>query len=442
MNEVRRTTRRRALSGTRRNALPGPDDIARQVLPNGIVVLARENFTTQSVVIAGSLALGSMFETPDKAGLASFVASSLMRGTKNRDFDTIHETLESIGASLGIGGGVHTTGFSGKALAEDLPVLLNMLSDALCNPAFPVDQTERLRGEILTGLRIRAQDTRAVAGETFRKLAYPEAHPYNRSSQGEIETVSKISLKEMRAFHKRHYGPRGMIIVIVGAVHVQDAVAQVRSVFESWTNPVQPEPPSLPDVPPIPETRQQFVFVPGKTQSDIVLGWPGPSRFAPDFQAANLANNVLGVFGMMGRLGKTVREDQGLAYYSYSRLSGGMGPGPWQVLAGVNPANVHQAIDSVIAEVERMIAELVSEEDLADNKANFTGRLPLNLESNEGVASSILNIETYNLGLDYLRRYASTINAITREQVLDAARKYLSPRAYALAVAGPDGDKP
>jgi zinc protease len=423
-----------------RNALPGPDDITREVLPNGIVILARENFTTQSVVIAGSLQVGSIFETPDKAGLSSFVASSLLRGTKNRDFDTIHETLEGLGASLGIGGGMHATSFNGKSLAEDLQTLLDLLSDALCNPGFPVDQTERLRGEILTALRIRAQDTRSVANDTFRKLAYPERHPYSRSTQGEIDTISGISLDEMAAFHARHYGPRGMIIVVVGAVKAQDAIRHVRNTFGKWQNPAQPMVPALTDVPSVPETRQQFVYVPGKTQSDIVLGWPGPSRFASDFQAANLANNILGVFGMMGRLGKTVREDQGLAYYSYSRLSGGLGPGPWQIVAGVNPASVRQAVDSVIVEVERMIAEPVSEQDLADNKANFTGRLPLNLESNEGVASSILNMETYNLGLDYLRRYADLINAISREQVRAAAQKYLSPRAYALAVAGPESE--
>src|SRR5213592_1626957 len=111
---------RMARMNNARNALPGPDDIAREVLPNGIIVLARENFTTQSVVIAGSVQVGSIFEAMEKTGLSSFVASSLMRGTKNRDFDTLHETLEGIGASLGIGGGMHTTGFNGKSLAEDL----------------------------------------------------------------------------------------------------------------------------------------------------------------------------------------------------------------------------------------------------------------------------------------------------------------------------------
>jgi len=421
-----------------RNTLPGADDITRAELPNGIVVLARENFTSQSVVISGSLEVGSIFETEQTAGTSSLAASSLLRGTLDRDFDTIHEALEGIGASLGIGGGVHTTNFGGKSLAEDLSTLLELLSDALRNPAFPTDQVERLRGEVLTGLKIRAQDTRSVASDTFRKLAYPAVHPYSRSATGEIETVSAITIDGLRAFHTRHYGPRGLIIVVVGAVKAEDAIRQVTAALGDWRNSAQPDVPALPDAPALTEARPEMKAVPGKTQSDLVLGWPGPSRYAPDFQAANLANSILGVFGMMGRLGKTVREEQGLAYYCGSQLSGGPGPGPWRVSAGINPANVQLAIDSALREVERITTELVGEDELADNKANFIGRLPLTLESNEGVASSILNIETYQLGLDYLRGYAHLINAITREDVSAAARKYLDPKAYALAVAGPD----
>ncbi len=421
-----------------KQSLPGPDDIVREVLPNGLVILVRENFTTPSVVINGLVQVGSIYEAQAKSGLANIVTGALMRGTRSRDFNTIHETLEGLGASLGLGGGVHTSSFSGKSLAEDLPTLLELLSDTLRNPSFPKDQVERLRGEILTGMKIRAQDTRSVANEEFRKLAYPSDHPYSRNLYGEVETVTGFTLEEMNAFHAENFGPRGMILVIVGAVAANDVIKQVRDVFEGWQNSKQPESPKLPAVPPLPENRQQFAVIPGKTQSDIILGWPGPSRFAPDFQAASLANNILGVFGMMGRLGKTVREDQGLAYYCGSRVSGGMGPGPWQVSAGVNPTNVRLAIDSCLREINRITKEPVSDQDLEDNKANFIGRLPLNLESSEGVASSILNMEMYSLGLDYLRRYKDLISAITQTQVQAAAQKYLSPVGYALAVAGPE----
>ncbi|MBO9309424.1 MAG: insulinase family protein [Chloroflexi bacterium] len=421
-------------------SLPSSADILRVVLPNGITVLARENFANQSVVISGSLAVGSLLEPEDKQGLADFVASALMRGTRNRDFDTLHEALESIGANLSVSGGAHSTGFGGKALAEDLNVLLSILADVLRNPAFPPDQTERLRGELLTGLKIRMQDTRSVAFENLRSLLYPAEHPYSRSMFALAESLPRLTLDELHAFHAQHYGANGMIIVIVGAVKAEDAVRMVAEQLGDWRNPAQPAMPEVSAVPPLPEPRKVFKTVDGKTQSDIVIGWAGPSRFAPDFQAANLANNILGVFGMMGRLGKAVREEQGLAYYAYSTVRGGHGPTPWTATAGVNPKNVQRAIESILREVERLTSELVTEEELADSKANFTGSLPLTLETNEGVAASILSMETFKLGLDYLKHYAEQINAITREDVLRAAQRYLSPKAYALSVAGPPLD--
>ncbi|MBX3064739.1 MAG: insulinase family protein [Anaerolineae bacterium] len=422
---------------TNATSFPSPADVARVVLPNGIIVLARENFASQSVVITGSLRVGSIHEPAERTGLASFVTAALMRGTHNRDFDTLHGELEGIGASLGIGGGVHTSSFSGKSLAEDLPTLLDLLSDVLRYPAFPQDQTERLRGEMLTGLRIRLQDTRAVASDSFRNLTYPEGHPYRRDLNGTVESMSRLTLDEVREFHRSTFGPNAMIIVVVGAVKAEDAIAQVRRTFEGWQNPDQPAEIALPPIPAMTEIRQQFNVIPGKTQSDIVMGWTGPSRLSPDFHHANIANNILGVFGMMGRLGKTVREEQGLAYSAGSRVGGGFGPSPWSVSAGVNPANVRLALDSIVAQVKRMTDEMVSEDELEENKQNFIRRLPLSLESNEGVAGSILNMEIYHLGLDYLQRYADIINAITREDLLRAAQTYLKPDAYALGVAGP-----
>jgi zinc protease len=182
-----------------------------------------------------------------------------------------------------------------------------------------------------------------------------------------------------------------------------------------------------------------YVPLPGKTQSDIVLGVPGPGRADPNFHAARLVNSILGQFGMYGRLGASVREAQGLAYYSYSSVEGEAGPGPWRVSAGVNPASVQQAIDSILAEITRITSEPVTPEELADNKSYFTGRLPIQLENNEGVAVSILRMERFGLGLDYLQRYADLIQALTAEDLLRAAQTYWRPGAYALAVSGPPG---
>jgi zinc protease len=140
---------------------------------------------------------------------------------------------------------------------------------------------------------------------------------------------------------------------------------------------------------------------------------------------------------MMGRIGKVVREAAGLAYYAASSLGGGLGPGPWDVSAGVDPQAVDPAIDLILQEIRRFTSEPVTSEELADSQANYIGRLPISLESNVGIASALLGLERYQLGLDYYRRYPDLVRAITAEQVLQAARHYLDPDRLAIAVAGP-----
>ncbi|HVM72770.1 MAG TPA: insulinase family protein, partial [Anaerolineales bacterium] len=131
------------------------------------------------------------------------------------------------------------------------------------------------------------------------------------------------------------------------------------------------------------------------------------------------------------------REKSGLAYYASSTLNAGIGPGSWAVSAGVNPANVQKAQKLIIDEIERFVEDGVTSEELEDSQSNFIGRMPLSLESNSGVANALLNIERYDLGLDYFRRYPEMVRAVTPEQVLAAARKYLDPQRLAIAIAGP-----
>jgi zinc protease len=368
--------------------------------------------------------------------LAAFSASALMRGTTNRTFEQIYQEVESVGASVHVSGGTHTTGFGAKSLAEDLSLALDVLADVMRRPTFPSSEVEKLRGEILTDLEERAHNTRRMASLTFHELVYPETHPYSRSLIGYPETISAINHDDLATFYAERYGPQGMVIVIAGAVETAEALRQVKDAFGDWSGSLHERKP-LPETHRIADVRERFVPIPGKTQSDIVLGYPGPARTEPDFLDAIVCNTILGVFGLMGRLGDKVREEQGLAYYSYSRVDGGHGPGPWYVVAGVNPINVEQAVASIRTEIKRLCQEPVSAEELADNQAFITGSLPLALETNEGVARSIIRMERYNLGLDYLQRYADLINEIAPERVQAAAQRWLDPDAYALAIAGP-----
>lgn len=417
-------------------SIPGPETIVRHELGNGIVVLVHENHASPVAIVSGYLQVGARDERPEQAGLADFVASALMRGTESRSFEQIYEQLESVGASMDISSSVHTTSFGASSLAEDLPLTLDILADALRRPTFPPSEVEKLRGEILTDLEERAHDTQRMANLVFHELAYPPGHPYARSLIGYPETIAAITRDDLAAFHQAGYGPQGMVLAITGAVKAEEALAQVEAVLGDWSGPSYARGP-LPDAPRLSEARERFTPIPGKTQADIVLGYPGPARTDPAFLDAAVCNTILGIFGLMGRLGETIREEQGLAYYAYSRLDGGPGPGPWRVIAGVNPASVAHAVASIRAEIARICQEPVSEEELADNKAFITGSLPLRLETNEGIAQAILDMERYRLGLDYLERYAALIAAITAEQVQAAAQRWLDPDAYALAVAGP-----
>ena len=418
------------------NSLPGPDDIYREVLPNGITVLSRSNFNSPSVVISGFFEAGALFDPDEKLGLSEYTVLSLMRGTRKRSFDEIYNALESVGAGLGLNTGVHKSGFNGRSLAEDLPLLLDLLSEALTMPAFPKAEIEKLRAQLLTGLAIRAEDTADMASMVFDNILF-KGHPYSRPEDGFPETISKIKREDLVKFHREHYGPRGMVIAVVGGVKPEDAVRQVKRALGGWQVKGQKEMPALPPLKPLKKMVSRHHRISGKSQSDLIIGTNGPMRRDPEFMSASIGNNILGQFGMMGRIGDVVREKSGLAYYAYSSLSAGLGPGSWEVSAGVNPQNVKKASELILDELKRFVQEGVTPDELADTKANFVGRLPLSLESNGGVANALLNIERHQLGLDYYHRYAGLVNDVTADDVLTTARKFIDPDKLVIAAAGP-----
>lgn len=414
---------------------PNTTTIYREVLPNGITVLVYERFASPSFVIEGLIRAGALNETRATAGLANFTAVSLMHGTQSRPFEQIYDQLESVGAELSFDGGYHSSSFSGQGLIEDIDLILEICADALRNPTFPEAQIKQIQGQLMTALHMRANDTRAMASLAFDELIYGD-HPYGRSEVGYHETIRAINASDLAQFHQKHYGPAHMIVTIVGAIKAETAVAKIASIFGDWQNSDQPAPIQVADVLRPAERKQIHVAMADKQQADIRLGLPGPRRAVPDYLDMSLANTILGVFGMMGRIGNSVREEQGLAYYAYSRLQGGLGPAPWCAIAGVAPHAVDQAIQSILDEIKRMQDELVPEDELADNKAYRIGSLPMGLETNSGIADVISDIEFYELGLDYLMDYPDQIEAISAEQIRAAAQKYLSTEQIGIAVAG------
>lgn len=418
---------------------PHSGNISYTKLENGITILVYENFTAQSVVVAGTLHAGAVYDPVSQKGLASLTANLLMRGTINYDFDMIHTQLEDIGADLEIYAGTHKAGFMGKSLAEDLHIVLDVLSDAFQKPVFPKDEFHRAVGEHKTWLKYQNQDTRRRAEDAFHQMVYPESHPYHYPTRGVIRTIDQITIEDLREFHASHYSPDGMIICVVGAVKASYVVDLIRERFAAWTTQKRTQ--TAMDFFSVPKAnkllRHQEIIA-GKSQADIVLGIAGPSRFSNLYQHANLANGILGQFGMMGRLGEVIREQLGLVYYVYSRLNGGFGPGAWYVSAGVDPADTDEVIEHILQEIEKMCVLAITPQELDDVKAYFVGRLPLQLENNEGICMTLMTLESYHLGLDYLLEYPDMIKSVTADDIYEVMSKYWGDHRLVISVAGPE----
>jgi zinc protease len=404
------------------------------VLDNGLVVLVRENHAAPVVVVDGLLPGGSVLDPRGKTGLASFTASMLTRGSAHYNFDHFNEIVESVGASVAAGADDHTLSFGSTSLSEDFPQMLTVLADMLRRPTFAPEHVQRVRSQKLVRIQEREEDTQELAGLRFYETIYPD-HPYGRATSGYADTVAAITRDDLVAFHADRVTPNGGVIVVVGDVESQTVLELVQSHLGHWRGsaPVR----DLPPIPTFAEVRTRVYDLPGKFQSDIYIGGPAVPRHHPDFFPIRIANTILGRFAMMGRLGENVREQQGLAYYVYSSQEAGPHAGLWYAAAGVNPANVDQAVESIQQEFARLAEEEVDEEELRDTQAYLTGILPLQLETNDGVAGTLLNMEWQGLGLDYLSRYNDLVNGVTAADVQRVARQYLRPDAYALVIAGP-----
>jgi zinc protease len=174
-----------------------------------------------------------------------------------------------------------------------------------------------------------------------------------------------------------------------------------------------------------------------KAQADIAYGFTTILRSDPAFYAYWLMNNILGEYSIGGRLGDSIRERQGMAYYVYSALDANVAPGPLLIRAGVNPANVERALASIDEEVARMANDGPTGQELAESRQFLIGSLPRRLETNVGIATFLQMMEFFDLGMDFDLRVPDLLARVTREDVHAAARAVLDPSRAAVVIAGP-----
>jgi zinc protease len=227
-----------------------------------------------------------------------------------------------------------------------------------------------------------------------------------------------------------------MSLALVGDLTAERAIEAASTVFGSWQKPV-PETVEVRPVPPAGIRRVQVLPMMNKAQADIAYGFAAIRRRDPQYYAYSLMNNILGQYALGGRLGDSIRERQGMAYYSFSSLDASVGPGPLIVRAGVSPANVERAVASIDAELAKMALEGPTDKELAESKQYLIGSMPRTLETNVGIATFLQTAELFGLGLDYDVRLPSLLAEVTRDEVHDAARAVLDPSRAAIVVAGP-----
>jgi zinc protease len=409
----------------------------RLALDNGLVVLHNRAAANPSVTIRALVGAGSSRETPGESGMAGLTGRMIRQGTEHLDKAALAEELDGMGAGLSVDVGYALVAVSIKCLNGDFPRATEILGELLQRPTFPADELERLKGQALTDLKEMDDNTRVVSERAWRELAYPATHPYHRLTVGTADSVRATSRELLSAFHSAWYSPHQTALIVVGDVSLDDAATAAERNLGDWADtPGEPVDASLPTTE-LPDKQFREVAMDGKTQADVSIGLPTLARTSPDYYALSFANHILGRMYFMGRFGEKVRDEQGLAYHAYSELHGSYGRGAWLMRAGVNPRNLDKALASIDTELKRFLTDGPTPQEQIDGVSSLLGSLPRQLETNEGAAAVMGEIELYNLGLDYLERYPDIVRSLTAEQVTAAARRWIDPEHMVTAIAGP-----
>jgi zinc protease len=416
----------------------------RTVLDNGMVVIARSQPKSRSVAIQLVLQAGAAFDPAERAGLATFVAMLLDRGAGDLAAREIALGFDRLGATFEAGARRDTIGVECRCLPGHLEEILGRLALIVASPTFPGDEIERARGLLLTALAERAQNTAAVAEEALLETLFPAGHPYHAPRAGRRASIEATGAEDLRRFHARHFRPAGAILALAGAIHPGAAAAGVARAFGSW------RPAAGPDGSPAPAARPVFPDPPspdglitihlpieGKSQSDIAIGFPGLRRGDPALIPAMVFNCALGEFGLGGRLGREVREKAGLAYYAFSRLAPGLGPGPLTIRSGVTVAKV----DRAVALIDRTLAQVARRgfrpAEVRDARASLAASVPREMETNVAAAATLADAEFYGQGIDFPDRLPGLIGKVTHDQVVDCVRRYVTHGRLVRVIAGP-----
>ena len=408
----------------------------RAKLENGAVFLGKQTRTTPAVTISLAMRAGSICDPEDEVGATWLLSRVIDRGTTARSALDIAEELDNRGISLNFAVTRHILSLVCTCLAEDFEPVFSLAGEMLMHPSLPEEEIATRKGEVVTAIRQDEDNPAVRATESLMALLYQDGHPYGRPTKGTIEVVESLTREQLMRLHAERFAPAELTAVIVGDVEVTRARDLVERTFGDWR---RPRPAPVPLAAPAPLRSRQRLVIPmmNKAQTDIAYGFTTIRRADPAYEALRLMNNVLGQYALGGRLGDSIRERQGMAYYVSSAADPNVVEGPLLVRAGVSPANVDRAVASIDEELTRLVRDGVTAGELDDSRRYLIGSMPRALETNAAIATFLQNAEFFGLGTDYDLRLPELLRAVTLDEVNGIARRVIDPARAAVVIAGP-----
>ncbi len=412
---------------------------SRAVLDSGIVVVAKETRKTPAVTMNLAVRSGVVCDPSDVPGAMNLLARVIDRGTSTRPAAAIAEELDGRGVTLNIGATRHLVSFTCTCLAADLEAVLAGIADVIVAPIFPENELATRKGEVITAIGQDEDSPFIRAAEALMVMLFGPDHPYARPQKGSTDSVERMTRGDLLRLHAARFAPSELTAVVVGDVDASKAIDAIRRAFQGWQTPV---PPSVPLPRPAPATTRRRTLIPmmNKALVDIAYGFVSIARSDPAFYAHWLMNSILGQYALGGRLGDSIRERQGMAYYVSSALEAQIIEGPLLIRAGVGAEHVDRAIMSIDEELDRLRQDGVTEKELAESRSYLIGSMPRTLETNAGIANFLQRSEVFGLGLDFDLHVPDLLRAVTLDEV-NAAAGALDPAHASIVVAGPYTDQ-
>jgi zinc protease len=407
--------------------------VERIVSPGGITAWMVYEPSVPLIALDFSFKGGSAQDPPEKAGVAAMTMSLLDEGAGDIDAKEFHERVAAKAIQLSFSAsGDHASG-SLRTLTENRDEAVTLLKLALTVPRFESEDVERIRRQTLTVLRRATTSPGDLAGERWSATAFP-GHPYGRPSRGTLTSVPTITADDLRVYSQNVFARDTLKAAIVGNI---DAAAAGRILDEAFgslpaTATLKPVPDAVPQ-----GLGQKITIDLDVPQSLMIVGGPGILRKDPDFMPANVLNHILGGGSFSSRLYKEVRETRGLAYSAYSSMASYQHAAVFMCVTGTRSDRAAEALEVMQAEIRKMAESGPTEEELAKAKSYMTGSYALSFDTSSKIASGLVAIQNENLGIDYIDRRNSLVNAVTLDDVKRVARRLLDTGMLVTVVGKP-----